>query len=794
MEFDYSQQPGLKINKKLNQYNGQRALVTIITPYYNAGKYFEQTFNSVMNQTFPWFEWIIVNDGSTHQEDIQILDSFAKRDGRIRVILQKNRGPSYARNTGFKNADTDIVIPLDADDLISPQYVEYIYFGLLYHPDAAWCYTHSIGFDAQEYLWKYSWDAERLKTYNYLVCTAAVRKKDWQEIGGYKIEKEPYHEDWRFWLDMLSNYKYPVCLNGCLFWYRRLKRSRLSGVIGNSKSSEFCEKIIEEAAKSADGSIKAIEYPQKKTHFLFQKPQLLSLGSNFKIPKDEGKIRLLMLIPWMVMGGADKFNLQLAGGLDKKTYEISIITTVPSDNEWQQRFERFTDEIFNLPDFLDPAHFADFVSYYIDSRQIDVLFVSNSQAGYYMTPWIKSQFPDLLIIDYVHMEEWYWKAGGHARTSASLGEAMYRTYVCNHATRDVMVRKMGRNAESVKTIHIGVDHEEFDRTKIKSGYLYNLLEIDESRPLILFPCRICPQKRPFLMLEIADRIGTVRSDILFVVIGDGEQLDELKNAIRVKSLENNVVCIGRCEDMRSCYKDAFLTLICSLKEGLALTAYESCSMGIPVVSSDAGGQSDLIDDTVGALIQLRQSETDQYDYREFDEDEINDYVTAIQDFLDNSVRYKNCSINCRKKIENEFSLGNMVKIMEQEIANGLKHMHGRPGKHIDAGIAGELYMVFNLLEERECVCNDVWNSQCYFEKCLHEERDRTRSMSTDIERLEEEKRLICNDLQAIKGMKLYRILEWYGNFVGKNPVGRQMWKLIHRFLQNIGKGKYRCEK
>ena len=56
MEFDYSQQPGLKINKKLNQYNGQRALVTIITPYYNAGKYFEQTFNSVMNQTFPWFD------------------------------------------------------------------------------------------------------------------------------------------------------------------------------------------------------------------------------------------------------------------------------------------------------------------------------------------------------------------------------------------------------------------------------------------------------------------------------------------------------------------------------------------------------------------------------------------------------------------------------------------------------------------------------------------------------------------------------------------------------------------
>ena len=68
------------------------------------------------------------------------------------------------------------------------------------------------------------------------------------------------------------------------------------------------------------------------------------------------------------------------------------------------------------------------VPYYIESRMIDILLISNSQAGYYMAPWLKSQFPNLLIIDYVHMEEWYWKAGGHARTSAVLGEIFYKTY------------------------------------------------------------------------------------------------------------------------------------------------------------------------------------------------------------------------------------------------------------------------------------------------------------------------------------------------------------------------------
>ena len=56
MNFNFSQQPGLKLDKKTNTNDNQDALITIITPYYNAGKYFEQTFNSVINQTFPWFE------------------------------------------------------------------------------------------------------------------------------------------------------------------------------------------------------------------------------------------------------------------------------------------------------------------------------------------------------------------------------------------------------------------------------------------------------------------------------------------------------------------------------------------------------------------------------------------------------------------------------------------------------------------------------------------------------------------------------------------------------------------
>ena len=174
---------------------------------------------------------------------------------------------------------------------------------------------------------------------------------------------------------------------------------------------------------------------------------------------------MLVLIPWMVMGGADQFNLDLVAGLSRDKFQLCIISTVPSENEWQQKFAQYTDEIFNLPDFLDPAYYAEFVAYFIQTRQIDILLVSNSCRGYYMLPWLRKQFDTLCIVDYVHMEEWYWKAGGFARLSGIFGSVLEKTYVCNSATGQVLVDHFGRDSDSVHTVHIGVDKDKFDRSE-----------------------------------------------------------------------------------------------------------------------------------------------------------------------------------------------------------------------------------------------------------------------------------------------------------------------------------------
>ena len=722
IKFDFSKTPGKKRTRFFSP-SIEDALVTVITPYYNAGKYFEETFNCVMNQTFPWFEWIIVDDGTTNQDDLEILKKFEVKDNRIRVIHQKNGGLSCARNTGFANANTELIVPLDADDLIEPQYLEYLYWSMHYHPEAAWGYSDSYGFQSQEYVWKHRFSAEQMKKENMLVATAMIRKKDFEDIGGYKVEKWSYNEDWRFWLEMLAKHKKPVHVETELFWYRRADKSMLTSIVEEPEKVKFNEEIIRKASKEADGSVEAIEFPIKKSQFRFYKPQLLNWNRTNN-PDKKGK-RVLWLIPWMVMGGADKFNLDAIAGLTELGYENSILTTLPSENDWKQKFQEYTDEIFCMPDFLDPAHYVEFVAYFIQSRQIDVLMVTNSYDGYYMLPWIRHNFPELVIIDYVHMEEWYWRAGGHARTSSALCGITERTYVCNSATRDAMISRLGCQPDHVQCMYIGVDSDYFKKENEEPGYLHKKLNLEEERSVVLIPCRIHEQKRPFMVLDIAQKVKKQIPNVAFVVVGDGPQLEELKYEIQNKNLNNYIYCTGRSENMRACYRDSNVTLICSLKEGLALTAYESCAMSVPVISSDVGGQRDLVGEDVGALIPLQQSEENDLNKRDFPESEVEEYAKHIVEIISDAKLAKKLGDTARKKIEDIFSSKKMIENLDSELkflttdkaivmereecANVLRKM---------PGYAAEFYTMYNEWKRQEEECQEIWQARCWFQNQL----------------------------------------------------------------------------
>lgn len=97
--------------------------VSIIMPVYNKERYLRESLKSVLNQSFSDFELIVVNDGST-DNCLAIIQEFARKDSRIKVFSQKNKGVSAARNLGLEKAKGQWIQFLDCDDSIMPDYIE----------------------------------------------------------------------------------------------------------------------------------------------------------------------------------------------------------------------------------------------------------------------------------------------------------------------------------------------------------------------------------------------------------------------------------------------------------------------------------------------------------------------------------------------------------------------------------------------------------------------------------------------------------------------------------------------
>lgn len=93
---------------------------------YNGARYLRESLDSILSQTFPDFEFLIINDGST-DESVSILEEYALRDKRIRILHQENRGLTHSLNRGLREASGTWIARQDADDVSSPDRLEMLF-------------------------------------------------------------------------------------------------------------------------------------------------------------------------------------------------------------------------------------------------------------------------------------------------------------------------------------------------------------------------------------------------------------------------------------------------------------------------------------------------------------------------------------------------------------------------------------------------------------------------------------------------------------------------------------------
>lgn len=101
-------------------------MISIIIPAYNAADYLAKTIQSVLNQTYPDFELLLIDDGSTDRTK-EIVKDYQAKDARIKYYYKENGGVSSARNVGLQKATGDFVSFLDSDDLWDKRFLELMY-------------------------------------------------------------------------------------------------------------------------------------------------------------------------------------------------------------------------------------------------------------------------------------------------------------------------------------------------------------------------------------------------------------------------------------------------------------------------------------------------------------------------------------------------------------------------------------------------------------------------------------------------------------------------------------------
>jgi glycosyltransferase involved in cell wall biosynthesis len=200
--------------------------VSVIIPCYNLGQYIDEAVDSVLAQTYRNFEIIIVNDGSTDEETINILKNYNKP--KTEVIHTTNQGVSAARNTGIQVASGKYIICLDADDKICNTYLEKAVKVLEENQNIGIvdCEVELFGEQTGRCEFLPEYQLSLILLVNCVYPIGVFRKSDWERTNGYNSNMIYGWEDHDFWLSIIELGREVVRLPEVLFFYRQRSGSR----------------------------------------------------------------------------------------------------------------------------------------------------------------------------------------------------------------------------------------------------------------------------------------------------------------------------------------------------------------------------------------------------------------------------------------------------------------------------------------------------------------------------------------------------------------------------------------
>lgn len=192
--------------------------VSIIIPCYNYGHFLAECLQSLLDQTYPNWEALVIDDGSSDSTP-HVGKFWAEKDPRIQYFRIKNGGVSKARNFGVSQASGQLIQFLDADDLLSPEKIEIQLESFRRNPETDLTYTENFYFPNErpdllflnqeltdrDWMHRFSGSGAEALSHliqnNLAVISSPILKRELAEkVGGFP-ERIGHTEDWQFWIE-----------------------------------------------------------------------------------------------------------------------------------------------------------------------------------------------------------------------------------------------------------------------------------------------------------------------------------------------------------------------------------------------------------------------------------------------------------------------------------------------------------------------------------------------------------------------------------------------------------------
>ncbi len=251
-------------------------IVSVVMSVYNAERYLRKSVESILNQAFKDFEFIIINDGSTDSSP-KIIDEYAISDKRIVVIKNpSNLGLSRSLNIALENTKGDFVARMDADDISLPERLERQVgflkenssYGLI---GSAYIEINDkgdiIGNQRIEFLETDEDIKKRIVGFNPFLHSGVMFKKEVQNCIGFYNDKFKYAQDYEFWIRIMTRYKVRNLPEVLL--HKRYSNSMIS--VNKEKTQRFY------AVKAKIRAIKLLNMPFGKSVYLLSDLMFLML-------------------------------------------------------------------------------------------------------------------------------------------------------------------------------------------------------------------------------------------------------------------------------------------------------------------------------------------------------------------------------------------------------------------------------------------------------------------------------------------------------------------------------------